>query len=633
MKKWLDEYQNGGEEKDLTLDQYVPENRTYLSTWLAKRENQLANNIQDKYGRAPLPGEAREELGKQLQNLYNVPVATSPYEYGNKAIGLHNLPEGVSYFDELDKNKFERDLATENAINSYTNSYGFYQPFYNAVLIKPGLADSKYQLNSTILHELTHGLNYPSTQYRGYNRIVENPKGERIPQHHAIDRIIPDKQDDYYDSATEIYSRLMEFRKANKIDPSKTYTIEDVQKMRERKDNYFFDKIKDVNLFERYTDDQVLMLLNDVASNKGNSQKNSISAKNGRIIKDNKGYWNPDNWGKPVEINSNQITMKGVNQPLLGVSDTGDIQYMEPGREYMFEGKKVTEFPIAQNGTITALSPNYKSLFDNGVNYLKNKISERVYNSVKPSVYGNPDKNLDVLKNVITGKDRFDNAEYTNLSNKLREADEKGDIKRIKSLLSELENFNSDNIGRDDDYSEDGWLKYLGLNQSNNTFTESQYKPTKAKDPNSSYYRLPNEFEKELFNIHKESDFKLSNKIDESYFPSSMGENKSRARVLGNFTTDYGVDEKGSYISYYDKYDLSPELPYIGEVQVDKFIGNPFEIYNRIYYDPQTKEIIENKKNGGIIKTQPKKIYGDNNGSEISSKFSKLKSSNWLDYM
>lgn len=66
----------------------------------------------------------------------------------------------------------------------------------------------------------------------------------------------------------------------------------------------------------------------------------------GKVIKDDNGYWNPNNWGKPVEINSNQITMKGVNQPLFGVSDTGDVQYMEPGREYMFEGKKVTEFPI-----------------------------------------------------------------------------------------------------------------------------------------------------------------------------------------------------------------------------------------------------------------------------------------------
>ncbi len=72
--------------------------------------------------------------------------------------------------------------------------------------------------------------------------------------------------------------------------------------------------------------------------------------KNGGITKDNQGYWNPDNWGKPVEIDSNDITMEGVNQPLLGVSDTGDTKLMKPGKNYKFKGKKVTEFPVAKLG-------------------------------------------------------------------------------------------------------------------------------------------------------------------------------------------------------------------------------------------------------------------------------------------
>lgn len=72
--------------------------------------------------------------------------------------------------------------------------------------------------------------------------------------------------------------------------------------------------------------------------------------KNGGIVKDDNGYWNPDNWGKPVEINSNQITMKGINESLIGISDTGDVQYMEPNNDYKFKGKKVTEIPVAQDG-------------------------------------------------------------------------------------------------------------------------------------------------------------------------------------------------------------------------------------------------------------------------------------------
>ena len=87
----------------------------------------------------------------------------------------------------------------------------------------------------------------------------------------------------------------------------------------------------------------------------------------GDITKDDDGYWNPDNWGKPVEIGSNDITMQGVNQPLLGISDTGDTQYMVPGKDYKFKGKKVREYPVAQNG----LRQEQKSLqnLDNLTNF------------------------------------------------------------------------------------------------------------------------------------------------------------------------------------------------------------------------------------------------------------------------
>ena len=72
--------------------------------------------------------------------------------------------------------------------------------------------------------------------------------------------------------------------------------------------------------------------------------------KYGGIVKDNQGYWNPDNWGKPVEIDSNYITMQGVDQPLIGISNTGDVQYMKPGMDYEFDGDKVLEIPVARLG-------------------------------------------------------------------------------------------------------------------------------------------------------------------------------------------------------------------------------------------------------------------------------------------
>lgn len=70
----------------------------------------------------------------------------------------------------------------------------------------------------------------------------------------------------------------------------------------------------------------------------------------GKIKTDPNGYWNKENHGKPVRIPSNKITMRGVNQPLLGISDTGDIQIMFPNQEYSFDGSSGVELPLMQDG-------------------------------------------------------------------------------------------------------------------------------------------------------------------------------------------------------------------------------------------------------------------------------------------
>jgi hypothetical protein len=81
--------------------------------------------------------------------------------------------------------------------------------------------------------------------------------------------------------------------------------------------------------------------------------------KYGEVVKDNNGYWNPENWGKAVEIDSPYITMQGVDQPLIGISDTGDIQYMEPGEDYVFDGESVTEYPVAAQGVSVNKADEY----------------------------------------------------------------------------------------------------------------------------------------------------------------------------------------------------------------------------------------------------------------------------------
>jgi len=78
------------------------------------------------------------------------------------------------------------------------------------------------------------------------------------------------------------------------------------------------------------------------------TKKTKASAQNGSVIKDDRGQWAYP--GEVTEIGSNDITMQGVDYPVLGVSDTGDTKMMQPDQDYKFDGKKVTEYPMMQEG-------------------------------------------------------------------------------------------------------------------------------------------------------------------------------------------------------------------------------------------------------------------------------------------
>jgi hypothetical protein len=71
-------------------------------------------------------------------------------------------------------------------------------------------------------------------------------------------------------------------------------------------------------------------------------------SKDGSVIKDDRGQWAHP--GEITEIGSNNITMQGVDYPVLGISDMGDVQMMYPGEDYNFDGNKVIEFPMMKSG-------------------------------------------------------------------------------------------------------------------------------------------------------------------------------------------------------------------------------------------------------------------------------------------
>lgn len=67
-----------------------------------------------------------------------------------------------------------------------------------------------------------------------------------------------------------------------------------------------------------------------------------------KVIKDNMGQWKHP--GKVTQISSGDITMHGVDYPVLGIDNMGNSMMMMPDLNYQFPGNTVTEYPMMQMG-------------------------------------------------------------------------------------------------------------------------------------------------------------------------------------------------------------------------------------------------------------------------------------------
>jgi hypothetical protein len=94
----------------------------------------------------------------------------------------------------------------------------------------------------------------------------------------------------------------------------------------------------------------------------------------GGIIEDDRGQWEYP--GEITKINSNQITMQGVDYPVLGISDTGDTQMMQPGQDYTYDGESVTEYPMMQDGGLMSYREPILNAKDRFVQKQMNKFGD-----------------------------------------------------------------------------------------------------------------------------------------------------------------------------------------------------------------------------------------------------------------
>jgi len=131
---------------------------------------------------------------------------------------------------------------------------------------------------------------------------------------------------------------------------------------------------------------------------------------------------------------------------------------------------------------------------------------------------------------------------------------------------------------------EDAWRLYLGLPQTKGSFGVSEFTPTRSKDEKYYYKFNDPTFLLKPYVGQTSDDVQIIVTTLEAYKTDSYVSQDSV--VLGKFQWSKGADDKGVYIAYYDKWDLN--VP----IEKNGVFGIPFEIYDRIYYDPVTYKIV-----------------------------------------
>lgn len=278
-----------------------------------------------------------------------------------------NRPEQISQL-----NKYGASTNIRQAVNDAKNISVYLQPFtdkygqdvagaytgnvelYNKAFDPYG----SWSTRSVLLHELSHGLNDLIKQpiKNGGIYINESPileqvsdfNGDKYFGYHTDENgeRVPLFSNEYLDNPDEIYSRLMQFRYDQRLDPKKQYNDKDYLRFLDNGSLHKFN-------LDQYSQDYILHLLNNVVYNDQQDNDNKhIAQKGGDIIWDNMGQWNPRNYGKPTGIQGNKLGTYIVNnddpQDLFAVDNYGNTRFIPANTRgpFYFPGSSVVEYPL-----------------------------------------------------------------------------------------------------------------------------------------------------------------------------------------------------------------------------------------------------------------------------------------------
>ena len=234
-------YENATKIREIDVMQFGGKTK-FHSNWLNQRIPILAVNANTS------EKEAQKIANKQIEDLKNTPE----YIYGTP-----------KYYKRL---SVEDQYDAKNALND--GAFALYDTQGKFIVYQ-----DQFEKDLAKTHERTHAMNpieqeLAITKYKNEKRNIFADSNQ--------------KYDPYLDSSTEVYARLMDAREKYKLDPNKKYTKKDLQKLKEQiKKDYGID---DTVIFNRYNDDYILYLLNDIAYNDLPSNNVIYYGKQGRKL-------------------------------------------------------------------------------------------------------------------------------------------------------------------------------------------------------------------------------------------------------------------------------------------------------------------------------------------------------------
>ena len=262
MKKLIKKHQNGAN---------IQQDKNWLLNWYKKRLPVL-DNINDELNIIPWA----------IEKGLNVPYKFQ--EFNDGSMGEY-FPSKNSYIQFSPSNTEEGRFA-HTGTHEYNHAIQFAGGEENYTnILTPGAygvniytpLTHKYMEDVPIIIYNKNDIQYGDSDFplHGY-RISQSEFYS--PEQVELNKTAPSSEA-YFDFPWEQHSRLMQFRQANNLDPTKTdYTSEDVEAMKNNPN------IKDFNILNRYSIDYILRMLNTWASN---TKKNitNYAAKGSKLIR------------------------------------------------------------------------------------------------------------------------------------------------------------------------------------------------------------------------------------------------------------------------------------------------------------------------------------------------------------